>query len=63
MSTRDILSFLHEKYEIDVYSEFISSVNESVSAGVQEWRTRPLTPIWPILYLDALPLAGLEREG
>lgn len=62
MSTRDIQSFLREKYEIDVSPEFISSVTESVSAGVQEWRTRPLAPIWPILYLDALFLK-VREEG
>jgi putative transposase len=44
MSTRNIQS-LGEKYEIDVSLEFIFSVTESVSAGVQEWRTRPLAPI------------------
>ena len=36
MTTRDIQSFLREKYDIDVSPEFISSVCESVSAGVQE---------------------------
>jgi hypothetical protein len=60
MTTRDIQSFLREKYEIDVSPEFVSSVTESVSAGVQEWRTRPLAPIWPILYLDALFLKVRE---
>lgn len=54
MSTRDIQSFLQEKYDLPVSPEFISSVCESVSEGVQQWRTRPLASLWPILYLDAL---------
>jgi hypothetical protein len=54
MSTRDIQSFLREKYDIDISPEFVSSACKSVSAGVQEWRTRPLQAVWPILYLDAL---------
>jgi transposase-like protein len=41
MTTRDIQSFLCEKYDIDVSPEFISSVYESLSAGVQEWRAKP----------------------
>jgi transposase-like protein len=40
-----IQSFLREKYDIDVSPEFVSSVCESVSAGVQEWRTRPLQAV------------------
>ena len=62
MSTRDIQSFLKEKYDVPVTPEFVSSVCESVSAGVQEWRTRPLESIWPILYLDALFLK-VRDEG
>lgn len=62
MTTRDMQSFLREKYDIDVSPEFISSVCESLSAGVQEWRTRPLQAVWPILYLDALFLK-VRDEG
>jgi putative transposase len=62
MSTRDIQSFLKEKYDVPVSPEFVSSVCESVSAGVQEWRARPLERIWPILYLDALFLK-VRDEG
>lgn len=54
MTTRDIQSFLKERYDIDVSPEFVSTVCESVSAGVQEWRNRPLAGVWPIVYLDAL---------
>jgi putative transposase len=62
MTTRDMQSFLREKYDIDVSPEFISSVCESLSAGVQEWRTRPLQAVWPILYLNALFLK-VRDEG
>jgi transposase-like protein len=62
MTTRDVQSFLCEKYDIEVSPEFISSVCESVSAGVAEWRTRPLQAVWPILYLDALFLK-VREEG
>src|SRR5262245_49627440 len=61
MTTRDVRGFLREKYAIDVSPEFVSSVCESVSAGVQEWRTRPLQTVWPILYLDALLLKARDE--
>ncbi len=62
LSTRDIQSFLQTKYDIAVSPEFISSVCESVSAGVKEWRQRPLAAVWPIVYLDALFLK-VRDEG
>ncbi len=62
MSTRDVQSFLREKYDLEISPEFVSSVCESVSAGVQEWRTRPLASVWPIIYLDALFLK-VRDEG
>lgn len=62
LSTRDMQSFLQTKYDIEVSPEFISSVCESVSAGVKEWRQRPLAAVWPIVYLDALFLK-VRDEG
>ena len=62
LSMRDIQSFLQSKYALEVSPEFISSVCESVSAGVKEWRQRPLAPVWPIVYLDALFLK-VRDEG
>jgi putative transposase len=62
LSTRDIQSFLQTKYAIEVSPEFISSVCESVSTGVKEWRQRPLAAVWPIVYLDALFLK-VREEG
>jgi putative transposase len=61
MSARDGQSFLRQKYDIEVSPEFISAVCESVSAGVAEWRTRPLAAVWPVLSLDALFLK--VRDG
>lgn len=54
MTMRDIQSFLREKYDVDVSPEFISTVCESISAGVTEWRSRSLSAIWPVVYVDAL---------
>lgn len=62
MTTRDIQSFLRQKYDVEVSPEFVSSVCESVSAGVAEWRSRPLAAVWPIVYLDALFLK-VREEG
>ena len=54
LSTRDIREHLEELYEVDVSPTLISRVTDAVLADVQEWQSRPLSPVWPIVYLDAL---------
>jgi putative transposase len=54
MSTRDIQSYLEEIYNYQVSPELISIVTEEVMKEVIEWQRRPLDPIYPIIYLDAL---------
>ena len=54
MSTRDIQRHLQQVYGVEVSSETISNITESVMADVREWQTRPLEKSYPILFLDAL---------
>lgn len=54
MSTRDIQRYLQNVYGVEVSSELISNITESVMADVREWRSRPLEKSYPILFLDAL---------
>ena len=54
MTQREIVEHLEEMYGINVSPELISTVAESVEADVREWRTRPLDPVYCIVYLDAM---------
>lgn len=54
MTTRDIQSHLKEIYQVEVSPELISKVTEQVLAEVQEWQSRPLLPLYSIVYFDAL---------
>lgn len=54
MSTRDIQGLLEKKYGIEVSPTFISQVTDAVLDEVRAWQARPLDPIYPIIYLDAL---------
>jgi putative transposase len=54
MSTREIQGHLHELYGTTVSPELISKVTDAVLEDVLQWRKRPLAPIWPIVYLDAI---------
>jgi len=62
MSTREIRDHLKEIYQIEVSPEFISSVTDSVMEDVKEWQNRPLDPVYPILYLDAL-MTKVKDQG
>lgn len=54
MSTREITGHLEEIYGVEVSPTLISSVTEAVMEEVKIWQGRPLDPIYPIVYLDAL---------
>lgn len=61
-STRDIRAMLEELYGIDVSATTISAITDKVWPLVEQWQSRPLEKIYPIVYLDALHVK-LRREG
>ena len=54
MSTRDIGAFLQEQYGMRVSADYVSSVTDSVLADIDEWQTRPLDSMYPVVFFDAL---------
>lgn len=54
MTCREIKAHLQEIYGVEVSPDLISTVTDSVIDEVRQWQSRPLDPIYPILYLDAL---------
>ena len=54
MTVREIRGFLAEQYGTDVSPEFISSVTDAVMAEVTAWQSRPLEPMYPVVFFDAL---------
>jgi putative transposase len=54
MTVREIQGFLAEQYGTEVSPEFISSVTDEVMAEVIAWQSRPLEPMYPVIFFDAL---------
>jgi len=54
MTMREIQGFLAEQYGTEVSAEFISAVTEAVMAEVKAWQSRPLEPMYPVVFFDAL---------
>ena len=54
MTVREIQGFLLDMYATAVSPDFISSVTDAVLAEVTAWQTRPLEPMYPVVFFDAL---------
>ncbi|PRF59172.1 IS256 family transposase, partial [Burkholderia multivorans] len=62
MSVREIQGFLLEMYGIEVSPDFISTVTDAVIEEVREWQQRPLEPMYPVVFFDALRVK-IRDEG
>ena len=54
MTTREIVAAFKEMYDADVSPTLISKVTNAVIEKVVEWQSRPLDPVYPIVYLDCI---------
>jgi putative transposase len=54
MTVREVQAHLREMYAVDVSPDLISSVTDAVMAEVSAWQSRPLEPMYPVVFFDAL---------
>jgi len=54
MTTREIVKTFKDLYGADVSPTLISKVTDAVIEQVVEWQSRPLDPVYPIVYLDCI---------
>ena len=54
LSTRDIGAELQELYGIDVSAEKVSKITDRILPEIKEWQSRPLEPIYPFIFMDAI---------
>src|SRR5215203_3479543 len=54
MTIRDIQAHLERTLGTQLSQETISNITDAVAEEVKAWQSRPLEPIYPIMYLDAL---------
>jgi len=62
MSTREIVGHLRELYGIDVSPDLISAVTDGVLEEIAAWQARPLEPVYPLVFFDALRVK-IRDEG
>ena len=54
MSYRDISSHIEDIYQVSISTATISAVTDKIISKVKEWQARPLEPIYPFVWLDAI---------
>ena len=54
MTTREIVATFKEMYDAEISPALISRVTNAVIDEVVEWQSRPLDPVYPIVYLDCI---------
>lgn len=54
MTVREIQGYLAEMYGTQVSPDFISKVTDEVMAEITAWQSRPLEPMYPVVFFDAL---------
>src|SRR6476469_4801828 len=54
MTVREIQGFLADMYGIEVSPDLISTVTDGIVAEVTAWQSRPLEPMYPVVFFDAL---------
>jgi transposase-like protein len=56
MSVRDIQHHLDDLYGYELSEQTISNITSAIIDKAKEWQTRPLEPIYPIIFMDATVL-------
>jgi putative transposase len=54
MSVRDIQHHLRQIYDTELSHEAISNITDAVLEEARAWQNRPLDPIYPVVFLDAI---------
>ena len=62
LSVREIQAHLEELYGVEVSPDLISRVTDAVLEDVREWQNRPLDPVYPVIFFDALRVK-IRDEG
>src|ERR1700731_4651726 len=62
MTVREIQGHLAELYGTEVSPDLISGVTDAVLDEVREWQNRPLDPVYPLVFFDALRVK-IRDEG
>jgi putative transposase len=62
MSAREIVGHLRDLYGMEVSPDLVSTVTDAVLDEIATWQARPLEPVYPLVFFDALRVK-IRDEG
>lgn len=62
MSLRDISDHIKEMYDTNISHTVLSQITDKILPEVKAWQNRPLEPVYPIVWLDAMHYK-VRKEG
>lgn len=54
MTTRDIESHVEDIYGFSISASQVSAITDKIIPQINEWQTRPLEAVYPVVFLDAI---------
>jgi putative transposase len=54
LTTGEVQAHLAEVYGAEVSRQTISTITDKVIEGMAEWQNRPLDPVYPVIFIDAI---------
>lgn len=61
MTTRQISATIQDIYGFDVSEGFISDVTDKIIPEIQDWQSRPLDPVYPVVFVDAIHYSVMDN--
>lgn len=61
--TGEISAHLAEVYGAEVSRQAISTITDKVMDGMAEWQNRPLDPVYPVVFIDAIHVKIRDGKG
>jgi putative transposase len=62
MSVRDIIHHLDQVYGTQLSHETVSRITDAVLEEVRAWQSRPLDPVWAVVFLDAIVVKVRDNQ-
>lgn len=54
LTTGEVQAHLAEVYGAEISRQTISTITDKVMNGMTEWQNRPLDPVHPVIFIDAI---------
>ena len=62
MSNRDIIHHLRQVYGTELSASTVSAVTDAVLEEVKAWQSRPLDPVYAVVFLDAIVVKVRDNQ-